>query len=124
MTAENVGRALEKHKLGEDAAYDRLKHVFTTSATSDHAPSPALLRRHVLALISNASRLDRSCSGLVHAVLGSDWVGRDESHVALFVRFLGNLVSAQGSYVGSVLDMLVEKFCSGEWMRATASPRR
>lgn len=113
MVSIDVAQAISKHEVRDDAEYDRLKEVFTTSPTADNAPSTAELRSVVLELICNSSRLNRSCSGLIHAVLASDWVGRDEAFVALFIRFLGNLVSAQGLYVGAVLSMLVQKFCSG-----------
>ncbi|KAI9887057.1 MAG: hypothetical protein M1823_001129 [Watsoniomyces obsoletus] len=100
--------AIEQHRVGQDLEYNRIKEIFTTQVT-DNDPSPNILG-HVQALIRNVSLLDRSCSGLVHAVIGCEWLGRDKAFVALFVRFLGTLVSAQGIYVGAVLGMLVESF--------------
>ncbi len=104
--------AIEQHRIGQDVEYNRIKEVFTTLSTEEDSSADA--SGHVHALIRNISLLDRSCSGLVHAVIGYEWLGRDKAFVALFVRFLGTLVSAQGIYVGAVLGMLVESF-SGRW---------
>ncbi|KAL9120406.1 MAG: hypothetical protein Q9187_003041, partial [Circinaria calcarea] len=108
VVREEVRRALERHALGDDAAYDQVKEVYTTNPTAEDAPSPKTLRNYTAALLSKVSSLNRSCSGLVHAVLKSEWLGRDETYLALFIRFLGSLISAQGMYLGDVIHMLVE----------------
>ncbi|KAI9834783.1 MAG: hypothetical protein M1819_002869 [Sarea resinae] len=107
LVRAEVRRGIEQHSLGDNAGYDQLKMIFSTSATSDEAFSPTTMRNYTLALTGNVSLLDRSCSGLVHAILHCDWLGRDEAFVALYVRFLGNLVSAQAVYVSAALKMLV-----------------
>jgi RNA polymerase I-specific transcription initiation factor RRN3 len=113
-TRRELNQAIEEHAYGRDnARYNHIKSIFTTSTTAADAPSPSALRDHVIALTYSVSRLNRSCSGLVHAVLSCNWLGRDEAFVALFTNFLGNLVTAQGIYVGAVLSMLVENLCSG-----------
>ena len=104
---EEVRRALERHVQGDDSAYDRIREIYTTNPTAEDAPSSATLRNYTAALLSSVSALNRSCSGLVYAVLKSAWINRDETYVALFLRLLGNLVSAQGAYLGDVLRMLV-----------------
>ncbi|MCJ1391177.1 hypothetical protein MMC18_004039 [Xylographa bjoerkii] len=104
---EEVRRALERHAQGDDSAYDRVKEIYTTKPTAEDAPSSTTLRSYTAALLSSVSGLNRSCSGLVYAVLQSAWINRDEDYVALFLRLLGNLVSAQGVYLGDVLRMLV-----------------
>ncbi|KAI9840248.1 MAG: hypothetical protein M1837_001831 [Sclerophora amabilis] len=105
-----VRHGIERHRAGDNEIYDRLKEVFTTAAEAEDAPTPMTLRNHILALGANVSLLNKSCSGLVHAVLQCDWLGRDEAFVGLFIRFLGNLLSAQGSYLGAVMSMLIGKF--------------
>ncbi|KAI9879963.1 MAG: hypothetical protein M1830_006271 [Pleopsidium flavum] len=108
-----VRRAVEKHAHGENTGYDRVKEVFTTEPMAVDAASPTTMRNYLLALLGNVASLNKSCSGLVHAVLESQWLGRDESYVALYVRFLGTLVSAQGGFIGAVLRMLINDFCNG-----------
>lgn len=114
VVREEVRRALERHALGDDAAYDQVKEVYTTNPTAEDAPSPRTLRNYTAALLSKVSSLNRSCSGLVHAVLKSEWLGRDETYLALFIRFLGSLISAQGMYLGDVIHMLVENLTHGK----------
>ena len=70
----------------------------------------------VLERLSEISGLDLGPFGytdLVKAVLACDWVGRDVGFVKCYIQFLGHLASAQGSYVGLVLDMLVGYFHGG-----------
>ncbi|KAK2806286.1 hypothetical protein FQN51_007327 [Onygenales sp. PD_10] len=115
MVREEVRRAIQRHLAGDSEAYDRVKEVFTAdpkeleddgSPVYD-LPSHASLKNHLLGLFSNVSALDGSCSGLVHAVVESEWLGRDEGYVKLFVRFLGTLAAARGGYLNTVLKMLV-----------------
>ena len=114
---EEIRRALQRHVSGADSeGYDQIKEIFTTDpkeapneATSE-IPSPTLIKRHMMGLLSNVAALNRDCSGLVHAVLGSEWLGRDESYVKLFVRFLGNLATTHAGYMRAVLKMLVNYF--------------
>ncbi|OJD17493.1 hypothetical protein AJ78_02414 [Emergomyces pasteurianus Ep9510] len=115
MVREEVRRAIQRHLTGDSEAYDRVKEIFAAdpkeleddgSPVYD-VPSPMSLRNHLLGLFSNVSALDGSCSGLVHAVLGSEWLGRDEGYVKLFVRFMGTLAAARGTYLNSVLKVLV-----------------
>ncbi|KAI9828660.1 MAG: hypothetical protein M1832_001763 [Thelocarpon impressellum] len=112
LVREEVRTALERRGAGDNTGYDAIKQVFTTPATAQDPPSPKTVTNHVLALTSNVSRLNKSCSGLVHAILGGDWLGRDDAFVSLYVQFLGNLVSAQGGYVDAVLAMLVGNLVS------------
>ncbi|KAG5289610.1 RNA polymerase I-specific transcription initiation factor RRN3 [Histoplasma ohiense] len=115
MVREEVRRAIQRHLMGDSEAYDRVKEIFTADPTELEddgspvydLPSPTSLRNHLLGLFSNVSALDGSCSGLVHAVLRSEWLGRDEEYVKLFVRFLGTLAAARGTYLNSVLRVLV-----------------
>ncbi|OJI96334.1 hypothetical protein ASPVEDRAFT_35717 [Aspergillus versicolor CBS 583.65] len=115
VVREEVRRAIQRHVSGGDSeAYDRVKEIFATSPLRQdmngmpptNVPTHNTLKHHLMGLLSNVAALDRSCSGLVSAVLGSEWLGRDESYVKLYIRFLGNLAAAQGSYLASVLKML------------------
>ncbi|KAI9806864.1 MAG: hypothetical protein M1833_002521 [Piccolia ochrophora] len=102
-----VRRAIQKRQMGDNTAYDRVREVFLMDAAEEGAPSPATKKNYLLAALSNISLLNKSCSGLVNAILESDWLGRDEAFIALFIRFLGILVSAQGSHLGPALATLV-----------------
>jgi RNA polymerase I-specific transcription initiation factor RRN3 len=117
-----VRRALEDHARGESTTYDFVKEVFSRRRRDDddddeeeeeESQKRAEIRTYVVALTNYASQLNKSCSGLVQAVIGCDWLGRDESFVKSYVHFLGSLSSSQGSYVGTVLEMLVTTFYGG-----------
>ncbi|PYH99972.1 RNA polymerase I-specific transcription initiation factor RRN3 [Aspergillus ellipticus CBS 707.79] len=123
---EEVRRAIQRHVSGTDSeAYDRIKEIFAVDPRrrdedgmlAYDVPTHTSLRYHLLGLLSNVASLDRSCNGLVQAVLNSVWLGRDESYIKLYIRFLGNLAAAQGSYLGTVLKMLVN--CLGELPKDT-----
>ncbi|KAL3439023.1 RNA polymerase I-specific transcription initiation factor RRN3 [Aspergillus tetrazonus] len=115
VVREEVRRAIQRHVSGGDSeAYDRVKEVFSINPRRldangmppSNVPTHTTLKHHLMGLLSNVAALDRSCNGLVQAVLDSEWLGRDESYIKLYIRFLGNLAAAQGSYLGSVLKML------------------
>jgi RNA polymerase I-specific transcription initiation factor RRN3 len=115
VVREEVRRAIHRHvNAGDSEAYDRVKEIFTVDPKkADDAmysydlPAHTTLRHHLLGLLSHVASLDRDCSGLVHAIINSEWLGRDESYVKLYVRFLGNLAAAQGTYLSVIFKMLV-----------------
>lgn len=124
LVREEIRRAIQRHVSGADSeGYDQIKEIFTTDPkiTADEEedrleiPSPSTMKRHMMGLLSNVAVLNRDCSGLVHAVLGSEWVGRDESYVKLFIRFLGNLAATHPGYMRSILKMLVNYFGEGRF---------
>ncbi|KAI9736896.1 MAG: hypothetical protein M1818_005947 [Claussenomyces sp. TS43310] len=111
-----VRQAIEDHIKGRSHdAYDDLKEEFVKTARPHgreaiDRDSEQDLKAHLLALTSCVTLLGKDCSGLVAAVMRCEWLGRDDGFVKAYVQFLGNLASAQGSYVGLVLNMLVDKF--------------
>ncbi|CRG86665.1 RNA polymerase I-specific transcription initiation factor rrn3 [Talaromyces islandicus] len=124
LVREEIRRAIQRHTSGVDSeAYTRVRKMFVIdprtrdSDESNYPPTPMSMIRHLMGLLSNISLLDSSCSSLVHAVLSSEWLGRDESYLKVFVRFLGNLSAAQSVYLRSVLKMLVNYL--GEIPRGT-----
>lgn len=110
---EEVRRALEQHGLGDDIGYNQAKDIYTAKSKLEDEPSNITLRNYTQALLGNVSSLNKSCSGLVHAVLESDWLGRQDDYFTLYVRFLANLVSAHGIFLVDVLRMLVGNFGAG-----------
>ena len=121
VVSEEVRRAIQRHLVGNSDAYDRVKELFVANPKELEddgsplydLPTHTSLKNHLFGLFSNISSLDGRCSGLVHAVLASEWVGRDEAYVRLFVRFLGTLAAAHGSYLNSILKMLVNGLREG-----------
>lgn len=117
MVREEIRRAIHRHvSSGESESYDQIKEIFTADPKkagdtlySYDLPTHTTLKNHLLGLLSHIASLDRGCSSLVHAVLESEWLGRDEPYVKLFIRFLGNLAAAQGTYLGVIFKMLVSK---------------
>lgn len=113
-----VKRALQAHLKGESEEYDMIKEVFAPrrdgDEDDDEADAKADIKAYVLALTSYASMLNKSCSDLVKALLGCEWMGRDEGFVKAYALFLGSLASAQGAYVSMVLEMLVSHFYGGK----------
>ncbi|OQE28323.1 hypothetical protein PENSTE_c003G10129 [Penicillium steckii] len=114
---EEVRKAIHRHVvMGENEAYDKVKEIFTADPKkaddpmySYELPTHTNLRNHLMGLLSHVASLDRNCSSLVTAILNSEWLGRDDSYVKLYTRFLGNLAAAQGTYLSFVLKMLVSK---------------
>ncbi len=112
-----VKLALEEHiRGGSDEKYDTLKEIFglVKRGSTKEGSSNEKIRTYLLALTSCVSLLGKNCAGLVRAVLECEWIGREEGFVKIYVHFLGNLASAQGSYVGMILSSFVGKFTGGE----------
>lgn len=118
IVREEIRRAIHRHVSAADsAAYDRIKDIFAADpkkADDDQdsydLPTHTTLKLHLTGLLSHIASLNRDCSGLVNSVISSEWLGRDEAYVKLYIRFLGNLCAAQGTYLGVVLRMLASKF--------------
>lgn len=108
LVKEQVRRAIERHLNYDHESYEKIRAVFASAPDVVDAPSNKVLKVHLQALLANVSKLGRECNGLVNSVIFSEWVGRDDAFVALFVRFLGNLAAAQGGYVNKIMGMLVD----------------
>lgn len=114
-----VLKALKEKTTGDQEAYDTLKGVFRADRRRGTSPEPSQraddidpsdLIYYVNALRSYAPQIGRSCSSLVHEVLGIQWLGRPDNFVTVYIDFLANLVTGQSIYLSNVLAMLVEKF--------------
>jgi RNA polymerase I-specific transcription initiation factor RRN3 len=117
LVGEEVRRAIEKHAVGEKAAYDGLKALFREPPTSANAPLSGLLQKYVIGLTNQTPRLDYSCKGLVHAVLDCSWIARNDDFVRSYRTFLRSFLSIQTGYMSTVLQTLVDMFLN------TPSPR-
>ena len=105
---EQVRRAIERHLNYDHESYEWIRGLFTIETDAERAPSSRTLRYHLQALEANVTRLRKDCGSLVQNIISSEWIGRDDSYVATFVRFLGSLAVAQGGFVDSIMGMLVE----------------
>ena len=114
LILEEVRRAIQRHTQGEDSGYDDLKSVYTAKGKGKKEVSSATMKSYTMALLSNVSSLNKSCSDLVYAVLNSEWLGREEDYVRAFMRLMANIVSSHGMFVTDVLRMLVENLTGGE----------
>lgn len=112
---EEVRRALDKHVMGDNSYYNRVKDIYGTKKTAKDEASDDVLQSYTAALLSNVSSLNKSCSDLVFAVLNSSWLGRQDEYIRLYIRFLANLVSVQGVFLADTLRMLVENLTIGKW---------
>ncbi|QSZ29756.1 hypothetical protein DSL72_004273 [Monilinia vaccinii-corymbosi] len=110
-----VKRAIEAHVKGDSEKYDSIKEFFAHPEGDEREDTTANdeVKTYLLALTSYASLLNKDCNGLVKAILKCEWMGRDEGFVKAYAQFLGNLVSAQGAYVGLVLATLIDHFTGG-----------
>lgn len=111
-----VKSAITAHLRGESEGYDTIKEIFSGRKSHDEGAetSNADMKAYLLALTSHASLLSKGCSGLVKAILGCEWMGREEDFVKSYVYFLGSLASSQGVYVSMILTMLVGHFLEGK----------
>lgn len=115
-----VRMALEAHLRGDDGQYDGLKEMFANDKKRYLPPivgeeedtlKPHELQVYLMALTGCIPILkSKDCNGLVKAILNCSWLGRDAAFVKVFTHFLAALVSAQGSYLNQVLNMIVGKF--------------
>ncbi|KAF2093120.1 RNA polymerase I-specific transcription initiation factor RRN3 [Rhizodiscina lignyota] len=113
LVREEVRTGIDGHITGTNSArYDQIKQFFAASPSAKDALSSRLLRKYLIALIGCIRSLDKRCNGLVHAVVDSAWLERDDEFIAMYLRLLGALVSAHGGYIHEVLSMLVSKFTS------------
>ncbi len=114
-----VRRALEKHAIRDDSGYDQVKGIYIAKENEEDEPSSTTLKNYTKALIGSASSLNKSCSDLVYAVVGSQWLGRDGDYVELHVRLLAHLATAHGEFLADILRMLVENLTAGKRMQCS-----
>ncbi|KAF2266008.1 RNA polymerase I-specific transcription initiation factor RRN3 [Lojkania enalia] len=110
LVGEEVRRALERHEEGDNADYDQIRQLLGLKPTSADAPLTSLLQKYVIALTNHAPLLDRKCTSLVHAIIDSSWIARNEQFVRCYRHLLWSLLSVHPGYTSSVLHMLVNMF--------------
>ena len=101
-----VSDALAAKSSGDSDNYEKLRQGFTRKTTDPMALSSMELQYLILALTQHVSLLDSSSLSLVKAVVAMNWLGRSNSFVQTYVRFLGSLVSSRAEFTTLVLQML------------------
>ena len=104
---EEVRQAFTRRARGDSSGYLKVKDVYAQKDGKEDL-SPRDVKHYTTALLANVGALNKQSSDLVHAVLSSDWLGREEGYVTLYVRLLANLVSAQGIFLAETIRMLVD----------------
>ena len=108
LIQEEVRTAFQKRSWGENSGYEQIKAVYGRDGDEEDEPSSTTLKSYTIALLGNISSLNKTTADLVHILIKSDWLGRDEDYVSLFTRLLANIVTAQGSFLAETLRMLVD----------------
>lgn len=124
LVQEEVRRAFAKRALGDSSGYEKLKDVYSTKKDQEEELNSNTLKSYTIALLADVSTLNKSNADLVHLVLRSEWLGRQEDYITVFVRLLANIVSAHGVFLGDAMRMLVSnwtaskrKFSAYNWPR-------
>lgn len=81
-----------------------------TDQSQPEAPSPLKFYVWIVVLTQCVSRLGKSASALVEALLRIDWAVQDNAFVDAYIGFLENLVSAHAFYAAPVLNAIVRGF--------------
>lgn len=114
LIQEEVRLAFDKRSWSDDSGYDKLKDIYDSKKDTQDEVNSDVLRSYTAALLNNVPRLNRTSSELVHKVIHSQWLGREDDYVALFTKFLGSLVVQHGMYLRETIRMLVENLTSGK----------
>ena len=114
LVQEEVRRAFAKRALGDSSGYDKLKDVYSTKDDQEKELSSTTMKNYTIALIGDVSTLNKSNSDLVHLVLRSEWLGRQEDYITVYVRLLANIVSAHSVFLGDAMHMLVSNLTSSK----------
>ncbi|KIK67716.1 hypothetical protein GYMLUDRAFT_36459 [Collybiopsis luxurians FD-317 M1] len=120
-----VNNALQEKISGKTESFDELVSQFNPkrSPTELPFPQPAQLRLWILALSHVVSRLERTHSSLVEAIINMPWVTMDNASVRSYIVFVGMLLSARPEYLSLVLGKLSLGFThQAAYQALSASP--
>ncbi|KAK7470311.1 DNA independent RNA polymerase I transcription factor [Stygiomarasmius scandens] len=107
-----VNNALQQKANGNSEAFDELVNEFNPKRSAAETPTPqsAQLRLWIQALSHVVSRLERTHSALVEAIVSMPWVTLDTASVKSYTVFIGMLVSARPEYLSTVLSKIAHGF--------------
>ncbi|EKM79897.1 hypothetical protein AGABI1DRAFT_119954 [Agaricus bisporus var. burnettii JB137-S8] len=108
-----VNNALQQKLNGISEPFNELVSQFNprrrTTETSSLETSTSL-RTWILALTHVVSRLERTHSSLVEAVINTPWTTLDSATVKSYIIFIGMLLSARPGYLSLVLSRVAQGF--------------
>ncbi|TFY61787.1 hypothetical protein EVG20_g6923 [Dentipellis fragilis] len=106
-----VNDALQQKMMGNSKPFEELVDQFNLKKVADDGPSPTpQLRLWLLALTHTVSRLGRTHSALVDAIIRLPWMTMDSTFVKTYTSFIGILVSARPEYLSLVLGKIAQGF--------------
>ncbi|KAF9077097.1 RNA polymerase I-specific transcription initiation factor RRN3 [Rhodocollybia butyracea] len=111
--------------FGKNESFEELVSQFNPkrSPTELPFPQPAQLRLWILALSHVVSRLERTHSSLVEAIINLPWLTMDNATVRSYTVFIGMLLSARPEYLSLVLGKLSLGFTyQASFQALSASP--
>lgn len=98
---------------GVSDTFDELVSQFNTFSSSQKQPESidtAQIRLWLLALSHVVSRLERTHSALVDAIVNMPWITVDSATVKSYTVFVGMLLSARPEYLSLVLSKIAQGF--------------
>lgn len=97
---------------GNSEPYDELVNQFNPKRRTDPSSMDVStsLRTWILALTHVVSRLERTHSSLVEAVVNTPWTTLDSATVKSYTIFIGMLLSARPEYLSLVLGKIAQGF--------------
>ncbi|RKP34187.1 RNA polymerase I-specific transcription initiation factor RRN3, partial [Dimargaris cristalligena] len=139
MMTAYVSNALRDFKIGNTATYNEI--IAEISYSNPTAKQPQSMTQFMapgrgeagltsqqffawmVAFTRTVSKLDAQCHLLVHTILQLPWTSQPQSIVAIYVQFLGNLVSAQPHHCPVVLDAVATGSASPAMLQLEQSNR-
>ncbi|KAG6854356.1 hypothetical protein C0991_007861 [Blastosporella zonata] len=114
-----VNNALQQKANGINEPFDELVNQFNPKTTSSEGASQLpQLRLWLLALSHVVSRLERTHSALVHAIVNMPWTMLDSATVKSYTVFIGMLISARPEYLSLVLGKIAQGFTHQSGLQA------
>ncbi|TFK64059.1 RNA polymerase I-specific transcription initiation factor RRN3 [Pluteus cervinus] len=117
-----VNNALQQKTQGNTQPFDDLvNRLNVRQITQEMAPQLAEIRFWLSALSHVVSRLERTHSVLVEAVINMPWTVLDTATVKSYTVFIGMLLSARPEYLSLVLGRIAQGFTHQSGMQAVNS---
>ncbi|KIM46443.1 hypothetical protein M413DRAFT_441534 [Hebeloma cylindrosporum] len=119
-----VSNALQQKANGVSTAFDELVSQFNISSSPSRQlerVDTAQIRLWLLALSHVVSRLERTHSVLVDAIVNMPWTTLDSATVKSYTEFIGMLISARPEYLSLVLAKIAQGFTYQSGLQALDS---
>ncbi|PFH51328.1 hypothetical protein AMATHDRAFT_59411 [Amanita thiersii Skay4041] len=116
-----VNNAVQQKSAGVSEPFDELVSQFNIKRSKDSSTplyQPAQLRLWFSALSHVVSRLERTHTPLVQAIVNMPWTTLDNSTVKYYTNFIANLLSARPEYLSLVLSRIAHGFTHQSGLQA------